>query len=100
MKRLLVISAVACAALLTGCDSPPPENTAPRWQAGVHYAVLPKARATPAATARTQVVEYFSYGCPWCYLLEPQLVFWERRNASPTCSRGRAWWPAPRTAIA
>jgi thiol:disulfide interchange protein DsbA len=57
-----------------------PEWQAPAggWKEGVHYNVL---AARPGRIEdRIEVLEFFSYGCPHCYTLEPWLVLWNRNR--------------------
>jgi thiol:disulfide interchange protein DsbA len=58
-------------------------NQAP-FVAGKDYVILKSAPTnTPTANAdahKVQVIEFFSYGCPWCYRLEPTVEKWLSRN--------------------
>ncbi|WP_392551916.1 thiol:disulfide interchange protein DsbA/DsbL [Orbus wheelerorum] len=41
------------------------------------YVMLEKPiEASPTKEAPIEVVEFFSYGCPYCYMLEPQINSW------------------------
>ncbi len=53
--------------------------TSAPFQAGKDYRVL----KTPLALekGKVPVVEFFSYGCPWCYHFEPALDEWLQANA-------------------
>jgi thiol:disulfide interchange protein DsbA len=44
--------------------------------AGVDYEVIVPSEASPVANSAVPVVEFFSYGCPWCNRLEPLLEQW------------------------
>ena len=48
--------------------------------AGKDYKVLSQniALAEPAKPGFVEVKEFFSYGCPWCYKLEPDIAKWYR----------------------
>lgn len=35
----------------------------------------------PKQSNQVEVLEFFSYGCPWCYRLEPDLAAWVKKNA-------------------
>src|SRR5688572_6681260 len=49
---------------------------AEEFVAGKDYIVLP-ASSTEAPTSNLiPVKEFFSYGCPWCFKLEPNLENW------------------------
>ncbi|KTD20939.1 thiol:disulfide interchange protein DsbA [Legionella lansingensis] len=43
--------------------------------AGKDYELL-KGDAPTQASAKVSITEFFSYGCPWCYRLEPALNTW------------------------
>lgn len=63
---------------------------------GQDYRTL-QSRAVQAE--RIEVIEFFFYGCPTCYLLEPELRRWLERNASKIAFRRvpalrrQAWRP-------
>jgi thiol:disulfide interchange protein DsbA len=44
---------------------------------GVDYKLVAKSALTPTSKAPS-VTEFFSYGCPWCYKLEPKLEAWRQ----------------------
>lgn len=45
--------------------------------AGKDYEVIQQNASIPTLPAKTiTVTEFFSYGCPWCYALEPQIQQW------------------------
>jgi protein dithiol oxidoreductase (disulfide-forming) len=46
------------------------------WTEGTHYERLPSVSMISSASNRVRVVEFFWYGCPHCYALEPQLAQW------------------------
>ncbi len=47
------------------------------FKEGKDYQVIPHQASIPSFPADTvTVTEFFSYGCPWCYEFEPQLVKW------------------------
>jgi protein dithiol oxidoreductase (disulfide-forming) len=33
-----------------------------------------------ASNNKVLVTEFFNYGCPWCYRLEPKLIEWEKKH--------------------
>jgi thiol:disulfide interchange protein DsbA len=45
---------------------------------GTDYRVLPAAQPAPAD--RIEVLEFFYYGCPFCFQLEPMLLDWLKRQ--------------------
>ncbi|WP_392562910.1 thiol:disulfide interchange protein DsbA/DsbL [Orbus sturtevantii] len=41
------------------------------------YVILEKPVSTsPSSSTQVEVIEFFSYGCPYCYTLEPQINAW------------------------
>jgi protein dithiol oxidoreductase (disulfide-forming) len=47
-------------------------------QKGVHYDVIDPAQPTDVAN-KVEVIEFFSYGCPHCYHLEPSINPWIKK---------------------
>jgi len=59
---------------LVACSTPPANGS---FEAGKDYQVIPSALGvTTPANSKIAVIEFFSYGCPWCYHLEPDLETW------------------------
>jgi thiol:disulfide interchange protein DsbA len=56
----------------------PPEGQLPagKWVAGTNYKVLLPAQPTDVAPGKVEVLEFFWYGCPHCYALDPYLQSW------------------------
>ncbi len=48
---------------------------------GHHYITLDEPVAT-AAPGKIEVIEAFSYGCPYCFDLEPHIMAWESQQKS------------------
>jgi len=46
---------------------------------GTHYTKLAQPAPVSAPAGKIEVVEFFSYGCPHCYSLEPTLETWAKR---------------------
>jgi thiol:disulfide interchange protein DsbA len=46
---------------------------------GTHYTRLTQPAPVSAPAGKIEVVEFFSYGCPHCYALEPTLDAWAAR---------------------
>jgi len=59
--------------------------TAPKE--GAEYRSLPAPQATQAAPGKVEVVEFFMYHCPACYMLEPALKEWVAKNADKVTFR-------------
>lgn len=56
------------------------QDTAPRVLQDVDYRVIPT-QPVPGGNL-IEVVEFFWYGCPYCYQLEPHFNAWLRRQAA------------------
>jgi len=56
----------------------PPEGQLPagKWVAGTNYKVMLPAQPTDVAPGKVEVIEFFWYGCPHCYALDPYLQSW------------------------
>lgn len=63
----LALSAFACTA----------QEPAPKFQEGMQYKKVREA-TPPADRKRIEVAEFFSYGCPHCYSLDPLLEDWKK----------------------
>jgi thiol:disulfide interchange protein DsbA len=50
------------------------------WKEGEHYEKLPAADGATGQQGKPEVVEFFWYGCPHCYNLEPSLAEWLQRK--------------------
>lgn len=53
-------------------------NAAP-LQKGVHYQLIDPPQPTDVAPGKIEVIEFFSYGCPHCYHLEPSINPWIKK---------------------
>src|SRR5690348_16940394 len=50
-----------------------------KWKEGENYEVLTQAAASAASAAgKVEIIEFFQYGCPHCYTMEPHMVLWKR----------------------
>ena len=49
---------------------------------GTHYSRLAQPVPVSAPAGKVEVIEFFSYGCPHCYALEPTLETWAKRLPS------------------
>ncbi|MGE5624457.1 MAG: thiol:disulfide interchange protein DsbA/DsbL [Bacillota bacterium] len=45
---------------------------------GVNYEAVTPAQPTDVKPGQIEVIEFFWYGCPHCYALEPYVVAWEK----------------------
>ncbi|MFM1886370.1 MAG: hypothetical protein RL026_1527 [Pseudomonadota bacterium] len=57
--------------LLVGLSVAPLAVAQTAWQEGLHYERLAEEVPTQGAAGRVEVVEVFSYGCPFCYQAQP-----------------------------
>lgn len=48
---------------------------------GKDYEII-KNTHSPSTTTLTTVTEFFSFGCPWCYRLEPALNHWVKQQGT------------------
>jgi thiol:disulfide interchange protein DsbA len=48
------------------------------WQEGVNYTRLVPAQPTSVAPGQVEVLEFFWYGCPHCYALDPLVESWRK----------------------
>jgi thiol:disulfide interchange protein DsbA len=84
LAAVLITSLYGAAPATCGASDPPlgpPPVSVMRpsgieWKAGVHYEVLNTARVVPK-TGKVEVLEFFQYGCPGCYTMEPHVTLWK-----------------------
>jgi thiol:disulfide interchange protein DsbA len=50
------------------------------WQPGIHYVLVQPSADMSVPEGKVTVVEFFWYGSPQCYTLDPHLVLWNRRK--------------------
>ena len=48
------------------------------WKEGENYEVLAPPSAPTPASGKVEILEFFQYGCPHCYTMEPHMVLWKR----------------------
>lgn len=78
---LLAAVAAAVAAGSTTAAAAPTTPPTP-WQEGVNYTRLVPAQPTAVAPGQVEVLEFFWYGCPHCYALDPQIEAWRKTKPS------------------
>lgn len=77
-----LLAAVASSmAAATPAASAATASTPAQWQEGVNYNRLVPAQPTAAAPGQVEVIEFFWYGCPHCYAIDPLVESW--RKAKP-----------------
>ncbi len=50
------------------------------FEAGKDYEVVNAAAKVDASADKVAITEFFSFGCPWCYRIEPTLNQWATSN--------------------
>ena len=81
------MAAATPAAAATDLAGPTP------WQAGVNYNQLVPAQSTSVPPGQVEVLEFFWYGCPHCYALDPQVEAWRKsKPAYITFARVPVMW--------
>lgn len=73
MPRIPTLAGLLLACCLSGLYAP-----AQAIEAGMDYLDLGSARPTEAK-GKIEVMEFFWYGCPHCYRLEPELKAWAKK---------------------
>jgi thiol:disulfide interchange protein DsbA len=63
------------------------------WQEGVNYTRLVPAQPTSVAPGQVEVLEFFWYGCPHCYAIDPLVESWRKsKPAYITFARVPVMW--------
>jgi len=70
----------AVASTVTAANAAVPLSGPSLWQEGVNYTRLVPAQPTDAPAGQVEVLEFFWYGCPHCYALEPTLEAWAKNK--------------------
>jgi thiol:disulfide interchange protein DsbA len=87
-----LLAAVA-ATVTAAANAATPLNGPAMWQEGVNYARLVPAQPTDAPAGQVEVLEFFWYGCPHCYALEPTIEAWVKtKPAYVTFTRVPVLW--------
>lgn len=72
MRQFFLVSLLALASATSWLS--------PAVAAEGRYETLDPAQPTNVAAGKVEVLEFFWYGCPHCYALEPQMTLWNRRK--------------------
>ena len=105
MRRALLAAFAGTLAAAAHAESPADADgaAAPAYRADSHYAVLAEPDAAPAdAAAPPEVLDFFWYGCPHCFQLEPHLAEWIEQRADAVRVRhvpavfSKRWVPGAR----
>ena len=75
MKYSRILTAVCLAACALGFSAASTAAT-PTFQEGVNYVPVSPAQPTSVDKGQIEVIEFFWYGCPHCFALEPYLESW------------------------
>jgi len=87
-----LLAAVA-STVTAAANAATPLNGPAMWQEGVNYARLVPAQPTDAPAGQVEVLEFFWYGCPHCYALEPTIEAWVKtKPAYVTFTRVPVLW--------
>ncbi|HEY0685880.1 MAG TPA: thiol:disulfide interchange protein DsbA/DsbL [Steroidobacter sp.] len=87
LRRTLLCMSLVLA--MTACERAPVDSTPvtefvvgkhDRWQAGTHYEVFEPLAGMAGANGKVTVVEFFWYGCPHCYTMDPHVTLWNRKK--------------------
>jgi protein dithiol oxidoreductase (disulfide-forming) len=85
----------AVASTVTAANAAVPLSGPTLWQEGVNYSRLVPAQPTDAPAGQVEVLEFFWYGCPHCYALEPVIEAWiKSKPAYVTFTRVPVLWNA------
>jgi thiol:disulfide interchange protein DsbA len=90
-NTLLAAVAATMAAATSTASAAPAGPT--MWQEGVNYTRLVPAQPTSVPAGQVEVLEFFWYGCPHCYALDPQVEAWKKsKPAYVSFSRVPVMW--------
>ena len=76
----LRLAALGLAGLLTVTASAD-DSEAPQYSEGQNYTVLENVPPAQAPEGKTELIEFFWYGCPHCHRLEPLLHSWLKERS-------------------
>jgi len=78
-NSLLAAVASTMAAATPAANAAAATTTAPTlWQEGVNYTRLVPAQPTSVPAGQVEVLEFFWYGCPHCYAIDPLVESWRK----------------------
>lgn len=75
---LLAAVASSMAAATSSASAATTTTAPPLWQEGVQYTRLVPAQPTSVPAGQVEVLEFFWYGCPHCYSIDPQVESWRK----------------------
>jgi len=92
-NALLAAVASTLAATTPSVSAATPASTPSAWQEGVNYTRLVPAQPTAVPAGQVEVLEFFWYGCPHCYALDPLVESWRKtKPAFVTFNRVPIMW--------
>jgi thiol:disulfide interchange protein DsbA len=56
--------------------------TAEDFVAGKDYEIVSNFSDSAPVNPKIEVIEFFSFGCPWCYRIEPTLMAWVKQQGN------------------
>jgi thiol:disulfide interchange protein DsbA len=89
-----LLAAVASTMAASASAAAAAATTAPSaWQEGVNYTRLVPGQPTSVPAGQVEVLEFFWYGCPHCYAIDPLVESWKKtKPAYITFSRVPVMW--------
>jgi thiol:disulfide interchange protein DsbA len=90
-----LLAAVASTLAATTSNAAAATNTTPPtlWQDGVNYTRLVPGQPTSVPAGQVEVLEFFWYGCPHCYAIDPLVESWKKtKPAYITFTRVPVMW--------
>jgi len=90
---LLAAVASTMAATTSNAAAATTTTPPPLWQEGVNYTRLVPGQPTSVPAGQVEVLEFFWYGCPHCYAIDPLVESWKKtKPAYITFSRVPVMW--------
>lgn len=82
LTRLPLLAAAAALLLITVAPASHAQGAAvpSKWQQGRHYRSVAPQMPTSVSPGKVEVVEIFWYGCGACYMLDPYLESWKKKD--------------------
>jgi len=79
----VLLAAVASTVAATSATAAAATTSGPSmWQEGVNYTRLVPAQPTSVPAGQVEVLEFFWYGCPHCYAIDPLVESWKKTKPS------------------
>ncbi len=76
---LAAVASTIAATTSTAAAATPAQSP---WQEGVNYTRIVPAQPTSVPAGQVEVLEFFWYGCPHCYALDPLIESWKKTKPS------------------